>query len=101
MFRDLRDESQPPQIVFCPTGSDEKMTDHVGRKRIACSVIVNDHATTIRMPIDALIALSFRELKPFPFKCPDDTARCDIPQQGERRMRLGHSVIATTGAVKV
>jgi hypothetical protein len=61
-------------------------------------MIMNYHPSTIRMAIDALTALAFRELKTLVFEGSNDAADRDVAQERNRGMVLTHIVTATTGS---
>jgi hypothetical protein len=92
------EEPKAAQIGFGPAGTDEKSANNVGGKGLIRPMVMDHHAPTIRMAIDALAALALSELKALVFEGSNDTADRDVAEMRNRRMILTHTVTATTGS---
>ena len=84
------------QIVLGPVGPDKEGTDDVRRESIVRVVVVNHHPPLVGVPIDALAAFAFGELKALMFEGANDTTDRDVAKTRKRWVR-GHTVTATAG----
>src|SRR5258705_10305421 len=92
------EEAEAAEIVFGPAGAHEEIANNVRGKGIIGPMIMHDHPSTIRMAINALTALAFRELKALVFEGSNNAADRDVAEVRNRRMILAHTVTATTGS---